>query len=205
MRIKGPIAGRGARIGLLGGSFDPPHDGHRLITERALKSLRLDQIWWLVSPGNPLKEESPADLTRRLAAARAVANHPRVRVTAIEAQMGTRYTVDTLMALKRRFPVYRFVWLMGADNLAGFHRWQHWDKIAETVPIAVFARPGFQVRAGLSKTAQRYARWRVPSEAAASLADRAAPAWSLCIGPTSPLSSTQLRNTGAWNRGEASS
>ena len=196
----GPPATPGQRIGLLGGSFDPPHAGHLHITRRALAAFRLDWVWWLVSPGNPLKPAAPADLARRLAAARALVAHPRVVVTDIEARLGTRYTAATLAALRRRYPGVRFVWLMGADNLAGFHRWERWDAIMRMVPVGVLARPGEQLRAGLSPAARRYARWRLDPGQAAALADRAPPAWVLLPGPMRDLSSTALRARGAWKR-----
>ena len=128
----------------------------------ALKAFGLDRVWWLVSPGNPLKPDAPADLARRLAAARAIMRHPRVAVTDLEARLGTRYTAATLEALKARCPGVRFVWLMGADNLAGFHRWDRWPEIMAAVPVGVLARPGDQLRAGLSPAARRFARWRLP-------------------------------------------
>ncbi|MGB3867194.1 MAG: nicotinate-nucleotide adenylyltransferase, partial [Xanthobacteraceae bacterium] len=126
------------RIGLLGGSFNPPHEAHRAISRYAIKRLRLDRVWWLVSPGNPLKSGYGAnDLARRVAAARTVARDPRIDVTCLEAVIGTRYTIDTIRYLRRRCPGVRFVWIMGADNLAQFHRWEDWQRIASLVPIAV--------------------------------------------------------------------
>jgi len=118
-----PTAPAGQRIGLLGGSFDPPHDGHVHITTAALKRFGLDRVWWLVSPGNPLKSQGPAPLPERMQAAQALMRHPRVTVTDIEARLGTRFTAETLQALQHRYPDVQFVWLMGADNLAQFHRW----------------------------------------------------------------------------------
>ncbi|MCI4662040.1 MAG: nicotinate-nucleotide adenylyltransferase [Neomegalonema sp.] len=186
------------RIGLLGGSFDPPHAGHVHITEIALRALQLDQVWWLVTPGNPLKPHGPAALERRVAACRQILAHPRVRVTDIEAQIGARYTADTIAALRQRYRGVRFVWLMGADNLRGFHRWERWDWIAQSMPMAVLARPGEQLGAALSKTATRFARFRVEQEDAAMLPFLPPPAWCLLTGPMSPLSSTQLRRSGIW-------
>lgn len=196
----GPHAGPGQRIGLLGGSFDPPHAGHVHITRWALRAFRLDRVWWLVTPGNPLKPDAPADLVRRLAAARAIMRHPRVTVTDIEARLGTRTTAATLAALKRRYPGVRFVWLMGADNLAGFHRWDRWPEIMAAVPVGVLARPGDQLRAGLSPAARRFARWRVPQAEAASLPLRQPPAWTLVSGRMLDLSSSELRALGVWRR-----
>jgi nicotinate-nucleotide adenylyltransferase len=133
------------RVGLLGGSFNPAHEGHRWISTEAMRALGLDEVWWLVSPGNPLKDgvSDMAPLAARLASAQAMARGTRIVPTAIEARLGTRYTADTLRKLVRRFPHHRFVWLMGADNLVHFHRWQHWRTIARTVAIAVIARPGY--------------------------------------------------------------
>ena len=196
----GPAVTPGLRVGLLGGSFDPAHAGHVHITRWALRALDLDRVWWLVSPGNPLKPDAPADLSRRLQAARKVMRHPRVAVTGIEARTGTRYTAATLAVLRRRYPGVRFVWLMGADNLRSFHRWDRWEEIMATVPVAVFARPGEQLRAGLSPAARRFARWRLPQAQAAALPFRRPPAWTLLSGRMLDLSSTALRATGVWKR-----
>jgi nicotinate-nucleotide adenylyltransferase len=135
--------------GLLGGSFNPAHRGHRRISLQAIEALGLDEVWWLVSPGNPLKERhgDMAPLAARLASARAMARRSRIVPTAIEAELGTRYTADTMRALVRRFPNRRFIWLMGADNLAQFHLWRDWRRIARTMPIAVVARPGYDASA----------------------------------------------------------
>lgn len=195
-----PRAAAGMRVGLLGGSFDPPHAGHVHITRWALRRFRLDRVWWLVSPGNPLKREGPAPLARRLAAARAVMRHPKVEVTGIEERLGTRYTAATLAALARRYPGVRFVWLMGADNLAGFHRWEDWAGIMGRVPVGVLARPGEQLAAGLSPAARRFARYRVKGRAAPALAGMAPPAWTLLTGPMLAISSTDLRRRGIWTR-----
>ncbi|HEX9858992.1 MAG TPA: nicotinate-nucleotide adenylyltransferase, partial [Paracoccaceae bacterium] len=152
-----PVARRGMVIGLLGGSFDPAHEGHAHITREALRRFGLDRVWWLVSPGNPLKAKGPAPMAERMARARAVMVHPRVVVSDIEARLGTRYTAATLRALQARYPGVRFVWLMGADNLAQFHRWDRWEWIITHVPIGVLARPGAGVRARLSRAARVYA------------------------------------------------
>lgn len=199
MLYGGPPARPGVTIGLLGGSFDPPHLGHVHITEVALRRLGLGRVWWLVSPGNPLKKNGPADLGRRMAACREIiGGHPRVDVTDIETRLGVRYTADTLAALTRLYPRQRFVWLMGADNLVSFHRWEQWHEIAETTPIGVLARPNAQVRAGLSPAAQRFARYRLPERDAARLAFLSPPVWTLVIGPLSRLSSTEIRARGDW-------
>lgn len=196
----GPHACAGQRIGLLGGSFDPPHAGHVHITRWALRAFGLDRVWWLVTPGNPLKPDAPADLTRRLQFARAIMQHPRVDVTDLEARLGTRYTAATLGALKMHWPGVRFVWLMGADNLAGFHRWDRWDEIMGMVPVGVLGRPGDQLRAGLSPTARRFARWRLPQAEARALPFRDPPAWTLVSGRMLDLSSSELRALGVWKR-----
>lgn len=193
----GPIAVRGQRVGLLGGSFDPPHAGHVHVTLRALRALGLDRVWWLVSPGNPLKRRGPAAMARRVGAARRLMRHPRVDVTDIERRLGSRYTADTLARLSVAYPGVRFVWLMGADNLAEFHRWDRWDWIARNFSIAAFARPGEQLRAGLSPMATRFAHRRVSPGAARSLGQGDA-RWALLTGPMSPASSTAIRGDGGW-------
>lgn len=188
-----PWAAPGQVVGLLGGSFDPPHAGHVHLTHEALKRLRLDQLWWLVSPGNPLKPNPPAPLDRRMAAARALLRHPRVRVTDLEAGFGTRATADTLRALQKAYPRVRFVWLMGADNLAGFHSWDRWPEIMARVPVAVLARPGQRLRALLSPAARRFARARVLSRDAGRLGLLPPPAWLFLDMPMRHESSTALR------------
>ncbi len=193
-----PVAKAGQVIGLLGGSFDPPHAGHVHITKAALKRFGLDHVWWLVSPGNPLKADGPAPLVQRMQAARAMMRHPRVRVTDLEARLGTRYTAQTVAALRMRYPGVRFVWLMGADNLAQFHRWQDWRWIMETVPIGVLARPGDRISARVSKAARVYARAKLPKQAAHVLGRKAAPAWSFVNLPLSDQSSTAIRARGEW-------
>ncbi|MCS0495201.1 nicotinate-nucleotide adenylyltransferase [Ancylobacter sp. MQZ15Z-1] len=186
------------RIGLYGGSFNPPHAAHRAASLLALKRLGLDQVWWLVTPGNPLKDNGALpSLTARLEAAREVAHHPRLVPTGLEAGLGTRYSFDTVAALTRRFPEVRFVWLMGADNLATFHRWQRWRDIASLVPIAVIDRPGCTFPSMTSPAATALARWRRAEEDAPCLAGAAAPAWVFLHGLKSPLSSTQLRAAAA--------
>jgi nicotinate-nucleotide adenylyltransferase len=193
-----PVAKPGQIIGLLGGSFDPPHEGHVHITKAALKRFGLDHVWWLVSPGNPLKTNGPAPLEDRLQAASAMMQHPRVLVTDVEAQLRTRFTAQTIAALRRRYPGVRFVWLMGADNLAQFHRWQDWRWIIETVPVGVMARPGDRISARLSKTARMYANARLPVRASHILGRMDAPAWSFVNLPMSDQSSTAIRARGEW-------
>ncbi|MBB5753491.1 nicotinate-nucleotide adenylyltransferase [Prosthecomicrobium pneumaticum] len=190
-----PKASPGQRIGLFGGSFDPPHDGHRLASLAALRRLRLDAVWWLVTPGNPLKARAPADLARRIAAAEALARHPRIRVTGAEASLATRYTADTLSRIVAMRPGVRFVWLMGADNLAQFHRWRDWGKIAALMPVAVYDRPGSTFSAPNAPAARLLAAYRVPERSAAAFAGRRPPAFIFLHGPRSPLSSTALRAT----------
>ena len=185
---------RRTRVGLLGGSFNPAHAGHRHISEVALKRLALDEVWWLVSPQNPLKASAGmAPLPERLASARAAARHPGIRVTDIEKALGTRYTVDTLAALRRRFPAARFVWLMGADNLAQLPRWRGWTRIVRTVPIAILARTPYSVTALTGKAARRFPGARIPARAASGLADMIPPAWVFLHIRPHPASATQLR------------
>ncbi|MEM6489150.1 MAG: nicotinate-nucleotide adenylyltransferase [Pseudomonadota bacterium] len=198
MRHPDPLALPDQRIGLLGGSFDPPHRGHVHITRWALRTFRLDQLWWLVSPGNPLKPHGPAELARRMAACRAVIDHPRVRITDIEARLGVRYTADTLQKVQARYPATRFVWLMGADNLAGLHRWERWAWIMQHVPVGVLARPGEQLRAGLSPAARRFASRRLSELDAGLLAQTPPPAWVLLTGAMSGQSSSAIRARGEW-------
>jgi nicotinate-nucleotide adenylyltransferase len=183
-----PLYTNGMRIGLLGGSFNPPHDAHRAISLFAIKRLKLDRVWWLVTPGNPLKENGALrDLEQRAEAARAMAHDPRIDVSCLEAVIGTRYTVDTINYLRRRASGLRFVWIMGADNLAQFHRWENWRRIASEVPIAVIDRP------------PQSFRYRIPENLAGRLADQRAPAWVFLTGMKLNLSSTGLRNPdGSW-------
>jgi nicotinate-nucleotide adenylyltransferase len=170
------------------------------ITTAALKRFGLDQVWWMVSPGNPLKARGPAPLADRMQAARAMMQHPRVRVTDIEAHLNTRYTAQTLKALMRRNPGVRFVWLMGADNLAQFHRWQDWRWIMENVPIGVVARPGDRIAARLSKAADVYRDARIPGRASHVLGRMQPPAWCFINLPMSPHSSSAIRARGEWAR-----
>lgn len=186
----------GQTIGLFGGTFDPPHPGHVHLTHEALKRLGLDRVWWLVSPGNPLKARQPAPLAARIAAARARLSDPRVQVTGLEAALGTRATADTLAALRRRYPGVRFVWLMGADNLTLLHRWDRWRQVAALAPLAVFARPGQRLPALCSPAARVLAAHRLPAAAARHLARRAPPAWLWLDIPMRPDNSTALRRQG---------
>jgi nicotinate-nucleotide adenylyltransferase len=184
----------GLRVGLFGGSFNPAHAGHRHATMLAMKRLGLDWAWWIVTPGNPLKDtRALPPLDERIAAARAVARHPRIAVTGFEADIKTRYTLDTLAFLDRRCPGVDFVWVMGADNLAQFHRWRGWRRIAALMPIAVVDRPGWTLRATRSRAATALAARRLEERDALRLPGREAPAWVFLHGPRSHLSSTALR------------
>jgi len=184
----------GMRIGLFGGTFDPPHRAHLAASLLALKRLKLDRVWWLVTPGNPLKNtRNLAPLSERIAAARALTHHPRIDVTGLEAVIKTRYTYDTISWLRARCPGVRFVWIMGADNLRSFHRWQRWRGIANLVPIVVVDRLGPSLYAGASPAGQALRTFRLPEQAATTLPDRKAPAWAFLHGLKSPLSSTALR------------
>ena len=195
-----PLYTNGMRIGLLGGSFNPPHVAHRAISLFAIKRLKLDRVWWLVTPGNPLKDQDGLrDLNERTAAARKMASDPRIDVSCLEAVIGTRYTVDTISYLRRRASGLRFVWIMGADNLAQFHRWQNWRRIASEVPMAVIDRPPQSFRALAAPAAQALARYRLPENQAGRLADQRPPAWVFLTGMKLNLSSTGLRNPdGSW-------
>ncbi|MET0257750.1 MAG: nicotinate-nucleotide adenylyltransferase [Methylobacterium sp.] len=189
-----PPAAPGMRIGLYGGSFNPAHAGHRHVSRMALKRLALDRVWWLVTPGNPLKDHTElAPLTERLGTAERVAEDPRIAVTGFEAAIGARYTVETLRWLRLRRPSLRFVWIMGADSLVSFHRWERFRAIASLMPIAVIDRPGHTLAAPNAPGARALARWRIDETDAVLLADRPPPAWVFLHGPRSSLSSTALR------------
>ncbi|MDB5695878.1 MAG: nicotinate-nucleotide adenylyltransferase [Sphingomonas bacterium] len=182
------------RIGLLGGSFNPAHRGHRGITLAAMRALGLDEVWWLVSPGNPLKPKAGmAPLAARLASARAMARRAPIRATAIEAELGTRYTIDTLRALKVRYPHLRFVWLMGADNLGQFHRWRDWRGIARTVPIAVIARPPYTSKALACRAMGWLGRYQRRPDQAKRWTTWSVPALVLLRFRPDPTSATALR------------
>lgn len=191
------------RIGLLGGSFNPAHAGHRAISLAALHALALDEVWWLVSPGNPLKEGSGdmAPFAARFASAVRMARHAPIRVSAIEQRLGTRYTVDTLAKLVRLYPRKRFIWLMGADNLAQFDRWKGWRDIAREVPIAVIARPGYD-RPALAAPAMGWLRRaRRPADQAKNWTQWRLPALVLLRFRPDRTSATQVRAADpAWQR-----
>lgn len=193
--LKVPRPGLGQRVALFGGSFNPPHRGHRHVALTGLARLAVDQVWWMVTPGNPLKSsEDLAPLEERVEACRRLADHPRMEVTAFEAVIGTHSTADSIRFLKRRFPTVKFVWLMGADNLASLHKWQRWRDILRLVPVAVVDRPGASMAVMSSPAARAFAGARRPEQQAAVLAEAAAPAWVFLHVPLDPSSSTILRN-----------
>jgi nicotinate-nucleotide adenylyltransferase len=187
-----PPHGRHQRIGLFGGSFNPPHEGHRAASLVALRRLDLDWVWWLVTPGNPLKDTRQLPpIAARMAAAQAAAAHPRIAITGIEGRLGSPYTHDLVKTLTERCREVQFVWIMGADSFATFHRWKRWTDIAATLPLAIVDRPGFTVRA--SRAATSLAPYRVSEAHARMLASLPPPAFAFLHGPRSPLSSTRLR------------
>lgn len=193
--LRMPHVEPGMTVGLFGGSFNPPHDGHVLVTETAIRRLKLDQLWWMVTPGNPLKDTSDLPpLADRIAWSEAINHDPHVKVTAFEASHDVRFTADTLAVIRRYNPAVRFVWIMGADNLASFHRWQSWRDIALTFPIAVVDRPGATLSYLSSKMAKTFDYARVDESDAALLPSMSAPAWTFLHGPRSPVSSTAIRN-----------
>lgn len=184
------------KVGLFGGSFNPAHDGHAHVAETAMRRLDLDRVVWLVSPQNPLKSSHEmAPLEERMASAREAARMvgPRMIVSDVETRMGTQWTVDTLRALVARHPGVRFVWLMGSDNLAGFHRWRGWTDIMRLMPMAVIARPGSLLDSRSAPAAVRFARARIPTAQAGLLASLEAPAWTYITAPLNPRSSTAIR------------
>lgn len=182
-------------IGLFGGSFNPPHQGHALVAEIAMQRLGLDQLWWMVTPGNPLKNHSGlAPLSERIAACEAMITDPRIKVTAFEKALGQSYTAQTLRAISQRNPHCHFVWIMGADNLKNFHLWQNWREIACTFPIAVIDRPGATLAYLSSKMAKTFDYARLDEDHARALAFKKAPAWTFIHGPRSTLSSSSIRD-----------
>ncbi len=201
MRQGFPPVKPGMCIGLLGGSFDPAHEGHAHITREALKRFGLDEVWWLVSPGNPLKTRGPAPLPQRMAHAEEVMQHARVRITDLEARLGTRYTHATLTRIMALYPGVRFVWLMGADNLASFHKWEKWRGIMGAVPIAVMARPGQRISARLSPAAQIFRHRKLRAREAMRITRVKPPAWVFVNVPMRDLSSSSIRAEGRWRAG----
>jgi nicotinate-nucleotide adenylyltransferase len=193
--VRLPRTEPGLKVGLFGGTFNPPHEGHKLVSSIALSRLGLDQVWWLVTPGNPLKENGGLPpLEERMEAARRLADHPRIVVTGLEAQIGTRYTYDTINYLTERCPRVNFVWIMGADNLASFDRWQHWRDIADLVPIAVIDRPGSTLKAVHSRAGAWLSRHRIDESDSKLLAAAKPPRFVFIHAKRSDLSSTELRN-----------
>jgi len=197
-RFNLPHSRPGQTIGLLGGSFDPAHQGHVQISRAALQRFGLDQLWWLVSPGNPLKTRGPASMAERLAKAQQIMRHPKVRITDIEARLGTRHTAQTIARLRELRPQARFVWLMGADNLVQIHLWQDWQEIFAQVPVGVLARPGQRIPARMSKAARIYRPYRIRGRVSRLLAKAEAPAWSFVNLPMSGQSSSAIRAAGDW-------
>ena len=192
-----PPAPPGLRVGLFGGSFNPPHEGHLLVAETALRALALDRLWWIVTPGNPLKDHGTlAPLASRIVSSRALIEDPRIVVTAFEAGHRVRYTADTVALARSRRPGARLVWVMGADSLRSFHRWQDWRSIMRSIPIAVIDRPGSTLAHLSSKAAIAFARFRVDEDDAARLPFLDPPAWTFLHGPRSAASSTALREAG---------
>ena len=197
MRPKPPLALPGMRIGLLGGSFNPAHEGHRHISLAALERLGIDRLWWVVTPGNPLKSKAElAEFPRRIARARGVAAHPQIDVTGFEAALPLPYTADTLSFLRARFPGVHFVWVMGGDNLVQIHRWHRWRDIFQLMPVAVVDRPGTRHKALASPAARRFAGARLAEADARALPLMQAPAWAYLTIPLSSASSTALRKAG---------
>lgn len=193
-RVTLPPHAPGMRIGLFGGSFNPPHEAHRAVSLLAIKKLQLDKLWWLVTPGNPLKDKSNLPpLDERMALARAMADHPRIDITGFEDVIGAKYSYDTISWLKRESPGTHFVWIMGADNLKDFHRWNHWRDIFMMLPIAVVDRGGLSLKAASGPAAISFAKARISENQAASLPLMPPPAWVYLHGVRSDLSSTQIR------------
>jgi nicotinate-nucleotide adenylyltransferase len=184
----------GMRVGLFGGSFNPAHEGHAHVAETARRRLDLDRVIWLVSPQNPLKpRHETADLAERVAGAKALANGPDMIVSDVESRLGSQYTIDTIRALKGRFPGVKFVWIMGADSLASFHRWRGWTQIMREVPVAVVSRPWISLKSRFSPAATRFRAFRLPAHRAMGLTEVPAPAWAFLFGRFNFQSSTALR------------
>ncbi len=196
--LTGSSLWRGLRVGLFGGSFNPAHDGHLHVAKQAIRRLDLDAVWWLVSPQNPLKDKADmAPLAARLASARAMARHPQIVVTAVEQKLGVRHSLRTVRALQARNPDTRFVWIMGADNLAGLHRWQGWRQLMRAVAIAVIDRPGYSHACLTAPAARAFGFARVDGRRAKLLAQMQPPCWAMIRGPLHRASATALRRAGA--------
>ena len=194
-----PLGVPGLTIGILGGSFDPPHEGHVHITRIAIKIFNLSRLWWLVSPGNPIKDKAPSDINKRFLASKKIMKHPLVSITDIEKKLQTKFTFETLIKIKKLYPGTRFVWLMGADNLVNFHHWENWGWIMKNVPIGVLARPKEQIKAGLSPAATKFRKYRLPKEKSFLLPYLSPPIWTLVTGPMRNISSSKLRGIGFVN------
>jgi len=200
--LRMPHVEKGMQVGLFGGSFNPPHAGHELVADTALRRLRLDQLWWIVTPGNPLKSARELrPLAERIALSEAIASDPRIKVTAFEAAFHIRYTADTIALVQARNPGVNFVWVMGADSLRDFHRWQRWRQIAASIPIAVVDRPGATLSFLSSVMAKTFDHARIDESDAGRLAHMRPPAWTFLHGRRSSLSSTALRARNAGNTG----
>ena len=183
-------------VGLFGGSFDPPHQGHSLVSAKLQTALGLDMVWWLVAPQNPLKRASPEAMEKRLKACQDLVgpSNNRVYISDEETHLGTRNTVDTIRKLKQLYPQVRFIWLMGADNMASLHRWKDWQVLMHDVPMAIYPRPGYVVKAGLSPAAKQFGDYRIAADQATNLKNIDAPAWVMLTGKMDDISSTTLRN-----------
>ncbi|WP_019960203.1 nicotinate-nucleotide adenylyltransferase [Woodsholea maritima] len=194
--LKTEVLKSGMSVGLFGGSFDPPHIGHLHVAQTAMKRLRLDRVWWLVSPQNPLKTHAPADAARRIGAIEALAHQPRMVVSTIEERLGINRTIDLIDHLTYHHPDVNFVWIMGSDNLGGFHRWERWRDLATAMPICVIARPGQAIKARLSRTATFLRHARLHENQAHILKKIKAPVWTYLTEPLHPVSSSALRAQG---------
>ena len=193
MRYNFPYATRGQRIGLLGGSFDPAHEGHVHITKEALKRFKLDQVWWLISPKNPLKAKNPNTVSQRIKEAKLLFSHPRVVITDLEIQLTTQYTSDTILKLKKLYPGVSFVWLMGADNIPSFNLWKNWKKIMREVPIGVVDRPGSNYATRKNKMTESFKGEKIPGTHSKLLAFTEPPAWCYISTSLNHTSSSQIR------------
>ncbi|MEM8839788.1 MAG: nicotinate-nucleotide adenylyltransferase [Pseudomonadota bacterium] len=192
--LKVPFVEDGMAVGLYGGSFNPPHEGHVHVAETAMKRLALKRLWWMVSPGNPLKDHSGLpELEDRIALSHKLIDNPRIDVTGLEKTLNTRYSADLVLYLRARYPAVRFIWVMGADNLTHFHKWERWEDIVQSMPIAIVDRPGHTLAARSSRMARKFAEYRVEESDAGNLKSLSAPAWTFLHAPRSHQSSTALR------------
>lgn len=196
MKTNFPYATKGQIVGLFGGSFDPAHEGHRHITLEAIKRLGLDQVWWLPTPGNPLKKNPPAPMLQRRLQAAKIMQHPKVRITDIETHLKTRLTHKTIKKLQHLYPHIQFIWIMGADNMVSFHKWEKWQDIFNALPVAVFVRSGLGEKAQYSKTARMFHQKRIKNPHL--LRYQKAPSWAFITPPISNFSSSEIRRKGEW-------